>query len=450
MKRIYSLLLLSCFAIAAQAQTFTVRTVKDNLFIPWEIIYGPDDNIWFTQKNGFICRTEPITGATDTLYHETNNVIQNEGGMLGMAMHPVFPDSPYLYVAYQYTQSGYKERVVRYTYFSTGDTLGAPMILLDNITGANIHNGCRLTIVDDKLFITTGDAANQSTPQDINSLNGKVLRINLDGTIPGDNPLPGSPVWSWGHRNIQGMVYANNMLYTAMHGAGADDEINIVEAGRNYGWPNVEGVCNLPGEITFCADSNVVEPIYAWTPTIATAGTDYYAHPMFPQWQEALIMATLKDTSLHILKLNADFDSVIADIRIDTLHIGRIRDVCISPNGSIFLSTSNSPASGNGSKIDKIVELYDSSFVPVKVPVNPIANTFDVYPNPASDEITVSLKHMSVAGMDYRITNSLGQVVLSGKMNKASISLKSLPLGLYNLTLTGHKGERYSRQILKE
>ena len=137
-------------------------------------------------------------------------------------------------------------------------------------------------------------------------------------------------------------------------------------------------------------------------------------------------------------------------IIIDTLGIGRIRDVCISPNGSIFLSTSNSQAGGNGSKIDRIVELYDSTFIPVKVPMQTLMNAFSVYPNPTNDEITVSLKGQSVAGMDYRITNNVGQVVMSGKLNNRPVSLKSLPVGLYMFHMTSANGEKYTRQILKE
>jgi glucose/arabinose dehydrogenase len=433
-----------------QAQTFIVRTVKNNLFIPWEIIYGPDDNIWFTQKNGYVCRVEPVSGATDTLYHETENVIQSEGGMLGMALHPNFPDTPYIYVAHEYDDNGdYTERIVRYTYFPTGDTLGARITLLDNITGANIHNGCRLLIVNDKLFITTGDAADQSTPQNINSINGKILRINLDGSIPSDNPINGSPVWSWGDRNSQGLVYANSKLYTSMHGSTSNDEINIIVPGGNYGWPNVQGLCDQPGEMTFCTDSNVIEPIYTWTPTAAVCGMDYYDHPMFPQWQNALVLATLKDNDLYILKLDADFDSVVQAINIDTIGIGRIRDVCISPNGSIFLSSSNSQANGSN-HIDRIVELVDTSFIPVKVPKTVQNNILQIYPNPTKDMITVAIKNVAVQGMNYHITNSVGQVVSEGKISDKTISVRHLPAGLYQVRLTAKLGQVYTGKILKE
>src|SRR6478735_6774472 len=119
MKKLYTAL--CCLLLAAgpsQAQTnLAIRVVKDSLFIPWEIIWGPDNNIWLTQKNGYICRLHPTTGVLDTLYHEISTDVQNEGGMLGMALHPQFPVTPYVYVAYDYdTGPLYRERVVRYTY----------------------------------------------------------------------------------------------------------------------------------------------------------------------------------------------------------------------------------------------------------------------------------------------------------------------------------------------
>src|SRR4030095_1738498 len=119
-----------------------------------------------------------------------------------------------------------------------------------------------------KLFVTTGDASNQSLAQSISSPNGKVLRLNLDGTIPADNPVAGNPYWSWGHRNPQGLVYANNILYSSEHGPSNDDEVNIIERGRNYGWPNVQGFCDAGSEPAFCTANNVREPLKAWTPTI--------------------------------------------------------------------------------------------------------------------------------------------------------------------------------------
>lgn len=432
----------------ANAQ-MTVRVVRDSLFIPWELVYGPDNHVWFTQKNGYICRMEPASGRIDTLYNETNTRIQSEGGMLGLALHPQFVTQPYVYVAYNYLDASvYKEHIVRYTYNSTSNVLQSPLTLLDNINAANIHNGCRLLIVDNHLYITTGDAATTSNSQNTNSLNGKVLRIALDGSIPSDNPISGNALWSWGHRNAQGMVYANGKLYESEHGATSDDEINIIEKGRNYGWPAVQGYCNTPSETTFCADSNVKEPIEAWTPTLAVCGMDYYDHPMFPQLQKSLIMATLKDTTLYQLKLNGTNDDVSAINKISLVKYRRLRDLCISPEGRIYVSTSNSPSSGTSSKIDKIIEIYDPSYNSIPQYENVTAT---IFPNPAKDVITIRFKQ-GITSAAYRIINIYGQVLMSGVINSGTktIDVKALPAGQYNLLLLNEGKMNMSQVFLKQ
>lgn len=427
----------------------TVRVVRDSLFIPWELVYGPDNHIWFTQKNGYICRLEPTSRRIDTLYNETNTRIQSEGGMLGLALHPQFATQPYVYVAYNYIDASvYKERIVRYTYNSTSNVLQSPVTLLDNINAANIHNGCRLLIIDNYLYITTGDAATTSNSQNINSLNGKVLRIALDGSIPTDNPIAGSALWSWGHRNAQGMVYANGKLYESEHGATSDDEINIIEKGRNYGWPAVQGYCNTPSEITFCADSNVKEPLEAWTPTLAVCGIDYYDHPMFPQLQKSLLMTTLKDSTLYQLTLNGTNDDISTVNKTSLSKYRRLRDLCISPDGRIYISTSNSPSSGTGSKIDRIIELYDPSY-------NGISKyekeAVTIFPNPAKDEMTIKLK-ADLGLVSYRILNIYGQVIMSGVLREVNntIDVNALPAGQYNVLLQDAGKLNMNKVFLKQ
>ncbi len=323
--------------------------IAQNLNFPWEISWGSDNHIWMTERGGKISRLNPSNGAITPVL--TINEVQSngEGGMLGMVMHPNFSITPHLFVVYNYNSSaGYREKVVRYTY--NGTTLNNPITIIENINAANIHNGSRLLIVNDKLFITTGDAANQSLPQNISSNNGKILRLNLDGTVPADNPVPGNPYWSWGHRNPQGLVFANNRLYSSEHGPSNDDEINIVEKGRNYGWPNVHGPCNLATEQTFCTANDVVEPIKAWTPTIATAGLDYYNSNLIPQWKNSLLLVTLKNERLYQMKLDDTFSSVASTNEYFANKYGRMRDICISPAGKVYICTSN------GSN-DKIIEV---------------------------------------------------------------------------------------------
>lgn len=446
MLRFLLLCCLSLPSLSAIAQ-ITTRTVKDGLFIPWEIVYGPDDHIWFTQKNGFICRVNPVSGAMDTLYRETANVVRGEGGMTGMVLHPSFSTQPYVYVAHNYLQgNNYQVRIMRYTYNGT-DALGSPQLILGGISGSNNHNGTRLLIDGDKLFVTTGDAETPSISQDISSINGKVLRLNLDGTIPGDNPIPGNAIWSWGHRNAQGLVMANGLLYSSEHGASSDDEINIIKKGRNYGWPVVQGFCNTPAEISFCNDSNVATPVIAWTPTIAVCGIDYYDHPMFPQWRGSLLMATLKDQRLYSLQLNAARDSVVSTNAISQVSAGRLRDICISPAGKVYVSTSNSNASGSGAHTDRIIELYDPGFTSV---TEVKGSGLSVYPNPAGNTITVSL-NKPVTGQ-YILRDMQGRTVLQGAVSgqQLVLDISGYAPGLYHISCKGQDGNPAGKTFLKK
>jgi aldose sugar dehydrogenase len=322
-----------------------------NLNFPWEILWGPDNSIWMTERGGKISRVDPATGVVTPLLTITEVAANGEGGLLGMALHPKFSTTPHVFVVYNYYNGpSYREKVVRYTY--TGSALTSPVTIIDNIEAAGIHNGSRLLITpvpDLKLFISTGDAANQSLPQNTSSLNGKILRLNLDGTIPVDNPVTGNPYWSSGHRNPQGLVFANNFLYSAEHGATTDDEINIIGKGKNYGWPNVEGFCNTTSEQSFCTSNNVVEPLRNWTPTAAVAGLDYYNSGLIPQWTNSLLVVALKNARLYQMKLDDNFTSITQTNEYFTNDYGRMRDICISPQGDVYICTSN------GSNSDKII-----------------------------------------------------------------------------------------------
>ncbi len=323
------------------------RVVVSGLVNPWEIVYGPDNFIWFTEKSGKISRLNPDNGQV-SLVLTINEVRTNgEGGLLGMVLHPDFTANPYVYVAYDYGTT-YKAKVVRYTY--ANGILSSPQILLDQIPAASIHNGCRLLITGGKLFITTGDAADTTTPQNTNSLSGKVLRLNLDGSIPADNPFPANAVWSYGHRNPQGLVMVGTKMFSSEHGPDSDDEINVIEKGRNYGWPNIKGFCNESGEASFCTINNVVEPLINWTPTIAPSGLAYYNSDYIPQFKNSLLLVLLKGSKLMQLKLDDSQSKITGTKDFFVNTYGRLRAVCQSPTGKIYICTSN------GSN-DRIVEI---------------------------------------------------------------------------------------------
>ena len=333
------------------------RVLNNELNFPWEILWGPDNFIWFTEREGRVKRMNPQTGETilvATISEVASTTAFN--GLLGMAVHPQFSANPYVYLVYNYfgTNGDYLEKIVRYTY--SGGTLIAPMVLVDGIVGKIggdfIHNGSRLVIGPDmKLYATTGDANLRfDLPQNPTSFNGKVLRVNLDGSIPADNPY-GNAVWTVGHRNAQGLVFALGRLYSSENGETTNDEINIIERGRNYGWPFVEGFCDLPAEKSFCADNNVKEPIYAWTPTVAPSGTEFYNSNHISQWKRSLLVTFLKDQKLRQIKLNAAGTAVESVNEYFVGEFGRLRDVAISPDGKVYLCTDN----GNNS--DMIIEV---------------------------------------------------------------------------------------------
>ena len=333
------------------------RVLNNTLNYPWEILWGPDNMIWFTEREGRVKKMNPETGAV-TLIATIGEVATttNFNGLLGMAIHPQFSSNPYVYLVYNYfdAQGNYMEKIVRYTY--DGVTLGFPLILVDGILGRIggmfIHNGSRLMIGPDmKLYATTGDVNQRfELPQNTAKLNGKVLRVNLDGSIPSDNPY-GNAVWSFGHRNAQGLTHGNNRWYSSEHGETTDDEINIIERARNYGWPYVEGYCNLPAEKTFCTANNVREPIYAWTPVIAPSGIDYYNNNKIAQWKNSLLVASLKDQKLVQMKLSDDGSKVEGVHEYFKNQFGRLRDVAISPDGVVYMCTDN------GKNKDMIIEV---------------------------------------------------------------------------------------------
>jgi len=332
----------------------STRVVKQGLQHVWEMLWGPDDHIWFTEREGKISKMNPATGAiifTATI----NEVISSgEGGLLGLALHPDFLSNGFLYVVYNYNSaSGYREKLVRYTF--NNNSITNPTTLIENIAASSIHNGSRIRVVNEstgvKIYFTTGDASNGSSAQDVNSRNGKVLRLNADGTVPADNPIAGNPLWSYGHRNPQGLVFVNNKIYESEHGPDVEDEVNIIEKGRNYGWPTVTGPCN-GSEISFCTANNIKEPTWSsGGSTIAVCGIDYYNNDKIPAWKNSILMTTLKDASLRQLKLSSDGNSVVSTSIFFKDIYGRLRDICISPSGNVYLCTSN------GNNDDKIIEV---------------------------------------------------------------------------------------------
>jgi glucose/arabinose dehydrogenase/mono/diheme cytochrome c family protein len=324
-----------------------VSIVTDDFKEPIDLALGPDGYLWCTELQGIVWHIDPATGAREEVLRVPEVFYRRSHGLLSMAHHPHFATEPWVYLHYVYqvpTQGAdeiVRSRVVRCRW--DGKKLGAPEIILDAIPGLSYHNGSRLVFgPDEKLYVTTGDAGKPMASQDPAALSGKVLRLNPDGTIPADNPTPGSPVWTLGHRNAQGLVFApNGRVYASEHGPFNDDEVNLLERGRNYGWPVIEGFTDRADEIAAAQGKEFTPPLRAWTPTVAAAGLAYYDHPAIPEWRNTLLLANLKGRALRVLSLNAAGDQIDRERIFLQLRLGRLRDVVVTPAGDVYLLTSN-------------------------------------------------------------------------------------------------------------
>lgn len=331
------------------AQTsLEVAVVADGFDAPFDLAGGPDGWLWCTELNGTVWRIDPATGERREVLRLPDVFHRKSHGLLSLAFHPDFPAAPwvFLHYVYQLPPQG-KDEVVRSRLVRSrwdGARLGVPEVVFDGIPGRSYHNGSRLVVGPDrKLYLSTGDAGEVTTAQDPAVLSGKILRLELDGSVPPDNPRPGSPVWTRGHRNVQGLAFGRDgRLYASDHGAINDDEVNLIEPGRNYGWPDVEGFADRPGERAYAGPREITEPLRAWTPTIAVSGLAFYDHPAIPEWRGALLLANLKGRALRVLELAADGRAVARERIFLQEKLGRIRDVWVSPAGEVFLLTSNS------------------------------------------------------------------------------------------------------------
>jgi glucose/arabinose dehydrogenase len=318
--------------VQMQAVEFDATVVTSGLDTPWDMIWGPDSAIWISERSGRISRIDPKSGRRTTLGEPAGVAARGESGLMGIALHPDFPREPWLYAMHTYDAGGLQNRLIRLRW--TGSKFDGQQVLFDGIPGGYIHNGSRIVVGPDRmLYITTGDAGNADQAQDSTALGGKILRIDLNGRVPADNPFR-SAIWTWGHRNGQGLVFHNGMLYETEHGPGENDEVNLIRRSGNYGWPNKPGIAALT----------------SWTPTVAIAGADFY--------RGDLLATSLNGRTLWRMSLSSDGTRITNRAPILSGVYGRLRDVLVASNGDIYICTSNrdgrgAPADGD----DRIIRL---------------------------------------------------------------------------------------------
>jgi glucose/arabinose dehydrogenase len=304
--------------------------------------FTPDGRIFIAQRTGTV---RIIKGGT--VISEPFAILpvsaKSEAGLLGLALHPQFQDNGYVYLYYTYQNGNtLRNRVVRLV--NQGNRGVDPVVILDGIPGGNIHDGGRIMFgPDGKLYITTGDAGDSSLSQRLDSLGGKVLRLNDDGTVPQDNPFPGSPIYSLGHRNVQGLAWhpINGQLFVTEHGPSARDEVNAIVAGKNYGWPTVRGIAKDPR----FADPIIESRDSTWAPSGAT----FYTGDKLPEgWRGKLFFSGLRGQQIHWISLEGpEYNRVMDQGSLFEGTFGRVRTVVQGPDGYLYFATNNTDGRGS-------------------------------------------------------------------------------------------------------
>lgn len=330
-----------------------VETIASGLEAPWELAFAPDGRIFLSERPGRVRVVLDGQLVPQPLLTVPVAAV-GEGGLLGLALHSDFTATHWVFLYYTYREGNQLwNRVVRYT--ETDGHLVDPIVLIDRIPGATIHDGGRIAFgPDGKLYVTTGDARNPDAAQDLTSLAGKILRLEPDGSIPADNPFPGSPVWSYGHRNPQGLAWtAEGRLYATEHGPTGDlglaahDEVNLIEPGRNYGWPDVVGTL-----VRRERPDAVLPVIESGATTWAPSGATFVRSGRIPQWLGNLLFAGLRSQTLWRLVLAPDGRSAQQLEALYQGEFGRLRTVVEGPDGAIYLLTSNRDGRGSPQRDD--------------------------------------------------------------------------------------------------
>jgi glucose/arabinose dehydrogenase len=335
------------------AQEVNVDVVASDLATIWAIDFAPDGRIFLTERGGRVRTVRD--GRLDPEPWMTLDVVEMaESGLLGLALDPDFARNGYVYVAYTYATAdgGMQNRLVRLREDPATGRGAFDTGLLDDVRGGRVHDGGRVKFgPDGKLYWTMGDAGSQDLAQSLDAWNGKILRVNSDGSIPEDNPFPGSPIYSYGHRNPQGLAWqpGTGRLYATEHGPSGQqsccDEVNYIQPGMNYGWPRVFGERTATGTVP-----PIVQSGPNWDTTWAPGGATFATGG---PWAGSLLFVGLRGESLYRVTLDPSDPHAVSGVEpLFRGQYGRLRDAVEGPDGALYLAISNrdgrgSPRSGD-------------------------------------------------------------------------------------------------------
>ncbi len=321
-----------------------VEVLATDLQVISGIDFAPDGRVFVSERPGRVRVIDPGAGLLSEAWVEIPVWHVSEAGLVSLVLHPAFADSPFVYVMYiRETRLGVRGRVAR---FRERDGRGVDeQVIIEDLPAARFHSGGMLAFgADGALYVGTGDATQPELAQDPVSLGGKILRVNPDGSIPEDNPILGSPVYALGLRNVQGFDWdpATGRLFATMHGPTGEwghqgrDEVNVIVAGANYGWPLVLGES---------AEQAYTDPLLEYSPAIAPAGATFYRGPI-DAWRGSFFFTALRGEHLHRVVLTGDRTEVLELERLWLGVYGRLRALRSGPDGHLYLGTSNRDGRG--------------------------------------------------------------------------------------------------------
>lgn len=333
---------------------FRVETVAEGLEVPWALAWLPNKDLIFTERPGRVRIIESGKLKAEPVFVVPDVEPSGESGLMDITIHPNFAANKYVYLAYAYNDEDKFVKIVRYKF--DGKTFIEPKIIIDKIPAAPNHAGTRARFgPDGKLYVATGDSTDWELAQVTDSLAGKVLRLNDDGTIPKDNPFVNDKtyrpeIWTIGQRNPQGLAFqpGSGLLFETEHGpsgfegkGGGGDEVNIIERGKNYGWPEIHHRETREG---------MESPLLEYSPACAPASAAFYNGSVFPSFKGNFFFGCLRGT--RIIRVVLDGRKVVSQEDLLSGNFGRIRDVAEGPDGFIYFSTSNRDGRGSPAEND--------------------------------------------------------------------------------------------------
>ena len=335
-------------------QQFRVETVAGGLEVPWGFAWLPNKDMLVTERPGRVRIVESGKLRAAPVFTVPDVEPTGESGLMDISVHPDFAKNNFVYLAYSYNKDGKRVKVVRYKY--AGGAFTEPKIIIDNVPGAPNHAGMRCRFgPDGKLYVTTGDSTDWNLAQKLDSIAGKTLRLNDDGTIPKDNPFVDqksarAEIFSYGHRNAQGLAWqpGSGLMFQTEHGPSSfegkgsgGDEVNIVERGKNLGWAEIHHTEKREG---------MVSPLLEYSPACAPASGMFYNGSVFPAFRENFFFGCLRGA--RIIRVTLDGRNVTGQENLLEGVMGRIREMEEGPDGYIYFSTSNRDSRGTPAKDD--------------------------------------------------------------------------------------------------